>query len=229
VRASGWPARSTEPVRLYLSSFRLGEHPEHLVRLVGAGARVAAISNAVDPVDAHTEGGRREAVRAELEALGRLGLAADELDLRDHVDDPAGVRRALEPYAGVWLRGGNAFMLRAVMRRSGADTVLVDLVRQDTLVYAGYSAGPCVLAPSLRGLEYCDDPGAVERAYGLPPVWDGLGLIDYAFVPHVDSPGHPETEQMAVVTEHYRRDGVPHRTLRDGQALVVEGGVTILV
>jgi dipeptidase E len=216
-------------VRLYLSSFRLGDHPEHLVGLVGAGARVAAISNAVDPVDAHTEAGRREAARAELDALGSLGLAVDELDLRDYVDDPAGVRRALEPYAGVWLRGGNAFMLRAMMRRSGADTVLVDLVRQDALVYAGYSAGPCVLAPSLRGLEYCDDPGAVERAYGSPPVWDGLGLIDYAFVPHVDSPGHPETEQMAVVTEHHRRHGVPHRTLRDGQAIVVDGGITTLV
>jgi dipeptidase E len=216
-------------VRLYLSSFRLGDRPEHLVRLLGAGARVAAISNAVDPVDPYTEDDRRGAVRAELDALGSLGLAADELDLRDYVDDPVGVGRALEPYAGVWLRGGNAFMLRAVMGRSGADTVLVELVRQDALVYAGYSAGPCVLAPSLRGLEYCDDPGAVERAYGSAPVWEGLGLIDYAFVPHVDSPGHPETEQMAVVTEHYRRDDVPHRTLRDGQALVVEGGITTLV
>jgi dipeptidase E len=216
-------------VRLYLSSFRLGDHPEHLVRLVGPGARVAAISNAADPVDAHTEAGRREAVRAELDALESLGLTADALDLRNFADDPAGVRQALEPYAGVWLRGGNAFMLRAVMRRSGADTVLADLVRQDALVYAGYSAGPCVLAPSLRGLEHCDDPGAVERAYGSPPVWDGLGLIDYAFVPHVDSPGHPETEQMAFVVEHYRHHGVPHRTLRDGQALVVDGDATTLV
>jgi dipeptidase E len=216
-------------MRMYLSSFRLGDHPEHLVRLVGAGGRVAVIANAIDPVDEHTEEGRSQAVLAEIEALRGVGLEADEVDLRDHVGDPTRLRRALEPYRGVWVRGGNSFLLRFAMSRSGADAVLVDLVGRDEIVYAGYSAGPCVLAPSLRGIEYCDDPGAVERVYGAPPIWEGLGLLGYAFVPHVDSPGHPETDGMAVVVDHYREQGVPHRTLRDGQALVVEGDTTTLV
>jgi hypothetical protein len=34
---------------------------------------------------------------------------------------------------------------------------------------------------------------------------------------------------MAFVVEHYRHHGVPHRTLRDGQALVVDGDATTLV
>jgi dipeptidase E len=214
---------------MYLSSFRLGAHPEHLVRLVGAGGRVAVIANAIDPVDEHTEEGRSQAVLAEIEALRGLGLEADEVDLRDHVGDPTRLRRALEPYRGVWVRGGNSFLLRFAMSRSGADALLVDLVGRDEIVYAGYSAGPCVLAPSLRGIEYCDDPGAVERVYGAPAIWQGLGLLGYAFVPHVDSPGHPETDLVAVVADHYREQGVPHRTLRDGQALVVEGNTTTLV
>ncbi len=215
---------------MYLSSFRLGDHPEHLVRLVGTGSRVAVLANAIDerrPGDAADH--RSQAVQTEIDAMAGLGLSADELDLRDHFDDERGLRTALETYAAVWVRGGNAFMLRYAMSRSGADDVLVDLVGRDAMVYSGYSAGPCVLAPSLRGIEHCDDPDAVLRTYDAPVIWSGLGLLDYAIVPHLNSPGHPETELVAVVARHYREHGVPHKTLRDGQALVVEGGVTTLV
>jgi hypothetical protein len=48
-------------------------------------------------------------------------------------------------------------------------------------------------------------------------------VLDYVIVPHVDSPDHPETERCAAVADRLRADGVPHRTLRDGQAIVVDG------
>src|SRR5690349_22762975 len=103
------------------------------------------------------------------------------------------MRRDLAGTGLAWLRGGNVFVLRAALARSGADVVLAGLMAADALVYAGYSAGSCVLSPSLRGLELVDDPAAVTRAYGAPPVWDGLALLTEAFVPHYRSPGHPET------------------------------------
>jgi dipeptidase E len=59
--------------------------------------------------------------------------------------------------------------------------------------------------------------------YGAATTWEGLGVIDYAFVPHTDSPGHPETRLVAAVAREYRAHAVNHRTLRDGQAIVVEG------
>ena len=86
-------------------------------------------------------------------------------------------------------------------------------------MYAGYSAGPCVLAPSLRGLELCDDASAVDGDV----IWDGLGVLDHAIVPHLDSPGHPETELLAKVADLYDRTGVRIVPLRDGQALVIDG------
>ncbi|HEU4948304.1 MAG TPA: Type 1 glutamine amidotransferase-like domain-containing protein [Kribbella sp.] len=226
-------------MRLYLSSFRLGDRPERLVELIPPPARVAVIANAIDAEPADV---RAEKVRQEIAWLTELGLSADELDLRDWFPDPGraadakrlrdtdsggtvdaqGLREQLISYQGVWVRGGNVFVLRSAMARSAADTVLHELVASDAIVYAGYSAGPCVLAPSLRGLEMCDDPGAVA-ATGGELRWDGLGLIDEAFVPHVDSPGHPETELLARTAEFYRDTGVPHLTLRDGQALIVNG------
>jgi dipeptidase E len=105
------------------------------------------------------------------------------------------------------------------MARSGADKILPELIRSEELVYAGYSAGPCVLAPSLRGLELCDDTAAV----GGEVIWDGLGVLDHAIVPHLDSPGHPETDLVAQVRAQYERDGTPYLAMRDGQVLVVEG------
>jgi dipeptidase E len=54
-------------------------------------------------------------------------------------------------------------------------------------------------------------------------IWDGLGVLDHAIVPHLDSPGHPETELLAQVADLYDHTGVPYLPLRDGQALVISG------
>jgi dipeptidase E len=193
----------------------MGDHPERLLELLGSGRRAAVIANAIDDADAQT---RKEGVERELEALGELGLEPGELDLREHFGSTPDLRGC----DLVWLRGGNAFLLRYALAESGADALLVDLLRDDALVYGGYSAGPCVLGPSLRGLELVDEPEAVEATYGAEPVWEGLGVLNFAIVPHVDSPDHPETERCNALAEHFRAEGVPHRTLRDGEVLVID-------
>jgi dipeptidase E len=203
-------------VRLYLSSFRIGSCPERLIELARGGRRAAVIANAMDAVAADV---RRQAVELEVMALSGLGFSVDEVDLRHGLEDLAG-------FDVLWLRGGNAFVLRAALARSGADDVVRRLLREDGVVYAGYSAGPCVLAPSLRGLESVDEPEAVSATYGVPPVWDGLAVLDHAIVPHVDSPDHPESPACTSLAERYRAQGVPHRSLRDGQVLVVDGDTT---
>jgi dipeptidase E len=208
-------------MRLYLSSFRMGDHPERLLELVERDRPAAVIANSLDEQAPAT---RTEGVQRELDALGALGLEVRELDLRDYFGAPARIAGDLRDYGLVWLRGGNVFVLRYALATSGAGTALLELLREDALVYGGYSAGPCVLGPSLRGFELVDEPAGVRTAYEAEPVWDGLGVLDYAIVPHVDSPGHPETERCNALAAYYRAEGVPHRTLRDGQALVVDGG-----
>jgi dipeptidase E len=214
-------------VRLYLSSFRIGDHPEHLLALVGGdGRRSVVIANAMD--DAPPEV-RRAGAGLELAALAGLGLDAAELDLRGYFGQQQRLRQDLAGVSLAWLRGGNVFMLRYALDRSGADAVFRELLAADALVYAGYSAGPCVLSPSLRGLELVDDPDAVTRTYGAPPIWDGLGLLPEAFVPHYRSPAHPETAAIERVVARYRAEGTAYRTLRDGQALLINGPDTVIV
>ena len=195
---------------MYLSSWRLGNRPDRLLALTGGPGRAAVVGNAMDAVDART---RTAAVAYEQTVLSGLGYEVAEVDLRS--DDPG---TALVGRDLVWVRGGNVFVLRAAMARSGADIVLTELTRSGSLVYGGYSAGCCVLAPSLRGLEAVDDPSVVEDLR-----WDGLGLIDHAFVPHYRS-DHPESEAIERVVADYRARGVAHRTLRYGEVVLIDSG-----
>jgi len=135
-------------VRLYLSSFRMGDHPEHLAPLVGdSGRRAVVIANAMDDAPADI---RQAGVERELDALGALRFDAAELDLRDYFDAEERLRGELAGVALAWLRGGNVFMLRYALRRSGGDTVFCSLLAEDALVYAGYSAGPCAFRTASR-------------------------------------------------------------------------------
>jgi dipeptidase E len=214
-------------VRLYLSSFRLGTAPDHLVRLAGAGARVAVICNAIDD---EPDDDRRIKAAAETRALDRLGLRPSELDLREFFDeDPVAIAAALSSFDALWLRGGNVFVLRTALSLAGADRPIHDLLSDDRLVYAGYSAGPCVLAPSLAGLETVDDITGPDSAYGVPAVTEGLGALPYAVVPHCGAPDHPESAALDALADRYETDGVRHVRLRDGQALVVDGDRTTIV
>jgi dipeptidase E len=199
-------------VRLYLSSFRVGARPERLLGLA-SGRRTAVVANALDAQPA-TE--RFSGVEREFADLGALGLDPAELDLREPE-----VTSQLPGFDIVWVRGGNVFVLRRALADSGADDVLIDLIRRDVIVYAGYSAGASVLAPDLTGLERVDDINTVAN-----PLTTGLALLDRPFVPHVRSPGHPETADCDAVAAAYAEAGRPHWALRDGEVLVIEDSKT---
>ncbi len=205
-------------MRLFLSSWHLGDEPHRLTALVDESRPVAVIANALDALPADL---RRTGVEQELTDLADLGLEAHELDLRHHFAGPERLAAELPRYGTVWLRGGNVFVLRYALARSGADVILTRLVREGALTYGGYSAGACVLASDLHGLELVDDHRDVRKTYAAEPVWEGLGLVDFAIVPHYRS-GHPESPEIEQVAARYRAEGVPHRTLRDGEIIVID-------
>lgn len=199
-------------MRLYLSSFQLGQHHEHLLRLAGDGRRTALVPNALDNVSAQD---RSDGLRRDLAELEAAGLAVETLDLRR-----AGAVDRLADFDVVWVRGGNVFVLRRALADTGADTVLIDLLQRDALVYGGYSAGPCVLGPDLTALADVDDIAAVDD-----PITDGLGLLGRPFVPHVRSPAHPESPACDSIAARYQAQRQPHWALSDGQVLLVDGDI----
>jgi dipeptidase E len=118
----------------------------------------------------------------------------------------------------VW--GGDVFYLCRWMRESGLADLLPSL--RET-VYAGVSAGSMVTAP-IFGETY-DDPTT-------PFVIDtGLGLVDFAVLPHLDHENHPESttarvERMAaeVPVPTYGIDDETAIKVTDGTVEVVSEG-----
>lgn len=209
-------------MRLYLSSYQLGEHGTVLSDMVRGHRRGLVISNALD---GYAEDRREGDTRRQIGMLAELGLHAEALDLREH--DPTSLAEAVGEPDFLWVRGGNVFTLRMALARSGMDALITDALRKDRFVYAGFSAGPCVLAPSLAGLELCDPVEQCLAVHGEVR-FDGLGLLDRPVVPHLDSPGHPETSLLAEVARRYDASDVSYWGLRDGQVLVVEDGAAAI-
>lgn len=211
-------------MRLFLASYRFGRHADRLARLAGEPGRVAVIPNAFDAWPTAWQ----SAVTSDLVPLRRHGYAPEVLDLRDYAGRPEELDAALRGFPMVWVRGGNTFVLRAQFARSGADRVLPALLAEDALVYAGYSAGACLLTPDLHGIESIDDPAEVPPTCGVQPRWDGLGLVDRRIVPHVGSPTDPDGASVRLMAE-YRAAGVAHWALNDDEVVVVDGSSTELL
>ncbi len=209
-------------MRLYLSSMDLGAYPERLAALAGRGARAAIVMNALDNFPDE----RRRFLSTGKQALDNLGFIADELDLRTCFDAPGRLAQSLESSGLLWVNGGNTFLLRRAMARSDFDSVVRTLLERDQLVYGGFSAGVCAVAPSLRGIEFLDDPSALARGYSPEPIWEGVGLIDYHVAVHYRT-GDDEPIQRTV--RYYREHEMPYVSLRDGEVIVVDGGGTELI
>jgi dipeptidase E len=212
-------------VRLYLSSFRVGNRPERLLELLRGGTRTVVITNADDYKDAAY---RATSVERELNDLRLLGLEPVELDLRRFFDRQEALRPLLEETDLVWVRGGNSFILRRAMAVTGMDPILLSLLRADRIVYGGYSAGACVMTPSLRGAELVDDPHVVPDGYPAAVVWECLGVLPYSVLPHYRS-DHPESPLIDKSLEFMVENHMPFIALRDGQALVVDDDVREIV
>jgi dipeptidase E len=206
-------------MRLYLSSFRLGNQPRRLVDLVKGTKRAAVIVNACDLFSEHE---RRARFEHELVALQSLGLSVAELDLRKYFANQRELGALVATYGLVWVRGGNSFVLRRAMKASGFDKIIREFLKRDAIVYGGYSAGIDMLTPSLRGIELVDDPHAVPAGYDPTIIWEGLGLLSYAIAPHYKS-DHPESVAIDKSVQYYIDNHVLFRALRDGEAIIVNG------
>ena len=204
-------------MRLYLSSYRLGNNPEVLTSMITGDKRAALILNARDYfLIEDRESGKIE----QTNELKKIGITAAELDLRNYFGRQHDLEKELEQFDAVWIPGGNSFLLRHAMRESGFDTLIKNLLQEDKIVYAGYSAGIVVLCETLKGIEIVDDIKYVKEICNAEPVWDGLGILPYSIAPHYKS-NHPESELINELVEYFIKEKIPYKTLSDGDTIVI--------
>jgi dipeptidase E len=200
-------------MKLYLSSYRIPT-PEDVWKLAGQPAdrlTTAVIVNAKDykPADE-----RRKSIDEVIADLQKLGLHTTLIDLGDF-PDASRLQRALAACQIIYLCGGNTFVLRSLLRKSGFDDMIQDLLAAGR-IYIGESAGAVVAGRTLDGFETMDDPGFLGN---LEQVNDGLGLIDAVVIPHIDSEKYQD--RMSALIAKYQDKTVFQ--LRDDQTLVVDG------
>jgi dipeptidase E len=112
------------------------------------------------------------------------------------------------------------FILRKAFQQSGLDKILPEKVKNNQLVYAGYSAALYIISPSLKGAEIVDDKNKNAKGYENEIIWDGLGLINYSVAVHYKS-NHPESALIDKEVEYYKEKEIPFKTLKDGEVLII--------
>lgn len=206
-------------MKLYLSSYFFGNTPERLIDLIDPGKKVAIIMNAGD---LYGDEKRPTYLAEETEKFKKYGFLAEELDLRDYFVDGSQLAEKIAEYSAVWVMGGNSFVLLRAMEYSGFSKVIVPLVQEGSIVYAGFSAGSVAATKTLKGIELVDDPLQIPPNYKKEVVWDGLGFVDFSIAPHYKS-DHPESAMIDKVITYFEEHQMPFKAISDGQAIVVSG------
>ena len=206
-------------MKFYLSSYKLGNKPERLVELFNDNKRVGYIPNAVDLWESKKPQKRKDMEQKQLSDLQSLGLEPEILDLREYFGKKELLEQKLQTLGGLWINGGNTFVLRQAMALSGMDDLLIGLL-ETNFVYAGFSAAGCVAGPTLKTLQIVDEPViAYENIQDI--IWEGLGFTTEVFMPHYDS-DHPESEDISKEIALCKQKNIPYKPLRDGDVWIFE-------
>jgi dipeptidase E len=191
--------------RLLLASHGIGALPE-LVDV--AGLRFAFV-----PTAAGLDADSKPWVQKDRRQLERLGCDSFTLDLA--IAARADVQSALAGVGGVFLTGGNSYLLLWHARRSGFADVVVPLVESGALVYVGTSAGAMLAGPDLAAAASLDNRREVPELDSSL----ALGLVPFTVLPHDDDPEARERHDE-IVTAH---PGLELIRLTDDQAVFVRG------
>lgn len=203
-------------MKLYLSSYNLGDKAEVLKDWIKTSKdnKIALIPNAGD---FSTREIRDEYVKKHIALLNGVGFDTSVVDLQDYFGKEKELVKELQKYHAYFANGGNCFNLRQAMKLSGFDKYLLTLKDKDNYLYGGWSAGVCVLAKSMKGIELCDDP--TSNPYNHPPIYEGIGLLDYLICPHYKS-DHKETKMIDDVVAYMQKNNLLYKTLRDGEVII---------
>lgn len=209
-------------MKFYLSSFKIGAEVHKLKKITEKGNRnVAYISNALDGYSFGLER-RKQIENIDISDLEEIGFRVELLDLKDYFNKQIELEERLQKYDVIWVSGGNCFVLLQAMKSSGLDVIIKRFYKDKVdIVYGGYSAGVCVLGPTLKGIHLADDPN--QKPYGeqYDVIWDGLGILDYVIVPHYQS-DHFESETMEKSVQYLIKNKILFIALKDGEVIVIE-------
>lgn len=139
------------------------------------------------------------------------GYSLEEIDIKDKSKDELGF--FFKDKNIIHVEGGNTFYLLKVIKETGFDEVLKELLSEGK-VYIGTSAGAYIICPTIEVANWNDDGK------------DRFGVTDFTalkYVPFVLKV-HYKDEAEGFIREKVKTLEYPLRVLKDGQGIVVEDG-----
>lgn len=210
-------------MRLFLSSQDFGNYPQVARKLAGSNNKALFIKNAQDM---YPDEERNLSTPEKKKMFEAAGFEFEEIDLRNYFGKSDELLDLLSKFGSFWSSGGNTFILRRAMKASGLDDILKKLLREDKILYGGWSAGAMIMAPDLNGPDWSEDdrPSVVPEGYDPKVMIEGLNMVPFYIVPHWGSPLHGESPQE--LADYYKTEKLRHYILKDGQVVVVDGDKT---
>jgi len=194
----------------------MGNEVKKLKKMIPKNKKTALIPNALDYSKDLKR--RERGIQENIKELTKVGLDVEILDLQKYFNKREKLRKKIKEFGVIWVRGGNTFVLRQAMKLSGFDVILKSMLNKDVL-YGGYSAGICVLGPTLKGLSIVDNPRVKPYGKKYKTIWDGLGIINYTIEPHYKS-DHPESKLISKEVEYLIKNKMLFKALRDGEVII---------
>ncbi len=185
-----------------------------LNELIGKNSKeikIALIENAAD-LDQEGPTGWVEEIR---KSITDKGYQIKLVDLRQWLYKKSGLEKEFEDIDAIWVGGGNGYYLRWIMKETGADELIRELIKKG-IVYSGWSAGAGVVGPTLKYAETMDDVSHVPEL-----IYAGLNLIDKVIIPHIDN--EMFAKRVIAWNEQLKNEGYKTVPLKDSQALVIDG------
>jgi dipeptidase E len=200
-------------MKLLLTSFVSSpEQDAAVAKMIGKEAKdikVAYIENAYDVYN------DEESLIEGRETVRNKGWDVELVDLRQWKTNRDGLHEKLASKDMFLFTGGNPYYLRWMMKITGADVMIVELVKAGK-VYSGASAAAVVAGPTLKHFDELDDPNEAEEV-----IMEGLHLTEIVVIPHVDNADFGEGCRKA--GEALKQAGYQTQWIKDTEAFLING------
>ncbi len=202
-------------MKLFLSSLAISDPQSvRLAELVGKQPKDIKLALIENAADTYPEG-KRAWVDQNRAAIQSHDFDVEIIDIKKYKARLSELRDKLADKDVIWFGGGNTYYLRWLLKDTGMDNLLTELLKQG-IVYGGGSAGAIVAGPTLKHFETADDPNEAPEI-----ILDGLRFTDSVIVPHMDNAKFAAV--IHGIHDKLKADGYKTVPLGDNQAVVIDG------
>lgn len=207
-------------MKLYLSSYKLGNETEKLKELIKiTNGKFGYIPNALDYTDADQLDTKQHCEK-DMKDLSQYGATVKILDLKKYFGKENELRIKIRSLGGVYVSGGNTFVLRQAMKISGMDKIILETMKRNDFLYIAYSAGVCLLSPLMDSYAITDNAKDFPYPEIKEQIWEGLSILNFIFQPHYHS-DHPETQSTDKEIQYCVENKILFKAYKDGEVLIL--------